>query len=168
MGVNSLPLADSVAAAIRTQTLLRLSPARWPLGYPVGKRWRGPNTLGPDVLHSWRGRVPRVPLWAAGGCAYALDQGWANYSPRAACGPPEYIMRPVGTYMFARFLKFYSKYLNHNQLTSSTLQEHYPKLWTVTFVSLILIELCGQIVCKFSWQNTRLLSLIHIFVRWKL
>jgi len=34
MGVNSLPLADSVAAAIRTQTLLRLSPARWPLGYP--------------------------------------------------------------------------------------------------------------------------------------
>jgi len=47
-------------------------------------------------------------------------------------------------------------------------QEHYAKLWTVTFVSLILIELCGQIVCKFSRQNTWLLSLIHIFVRWKL
>jgi len=37
---------------------------------------------------------------------------------------------------------------------------------TVTFVSLILIEFCGQIVCKFSWQNTWLLSLIHIFVCW--
>jgi len=24
-----------------------------------------------------------------------LWQGWANYGPRAACGPPEYIMRPV-------------------------------------------------------------------------
>ena len=30
--------------------------------------------------------------------------------------------------------------------------------WTVTFVSLILTELCGQIVCKFSWQKTCLLS----------
>jgi len=28
-----------------------------------------------------------------------LVQGWANYGPRAACGPPEYIMQPVGTYM---------------------------------------------------------------------
>jgi len=35
MGVNSLPrlLPDSVAAAICTQTLLRLSPARKLLGY---------------------------------------------------------------------------------------------------------------------------------------
>jgi len=24
--------------------------------------WKGPNTLGPQVLQSWRGRVPRVPL----------------------------------------------------------------------------------------------------------
>ena len=39
-----------------------------------------------------------------------LEQGWANYCPRATCDPPEYIMRPVGTYMFARFLKFYSEY----------------------------------------------------------
>jgi len=30
---------------------------------------------------------------------------------RPACGPPEYIMRPAGTCMFARFLKFYSEYL---------------------------------------------------------
>ena len=29
------------------------------------KRWRGPNTLGPHDLQSWRGRVPRVPY---GGC----------------------------------------------------------------------------------------------------
>jgi len=52
-------------------------------------------------------------------------------------------------------------------ITTSKL-EHYPKLSTVTSISLILIELCGQIVCKLSWQNTWLLSLIHIFVRWKL
>jgi len=31
--------------------------------------------------------------------------GVGNYSP------PEYVMRPVGTYMFARFFKFYSEYL---------------------------------------------------------
>jgi len=48
--------------------------------------------------------------------ANILKQGWANY------GPPMYIMRPVGTYMFARFLKFYSEYLIR---TCSTVQEHY-------------------------------------------
>jgi len=42
-----------------------------------------------------------------------IVQGWANCGPRATCGPPEYIMRPVG--MLARFLKFYSECLNHNQ-----------------------------------------------------
>jgi len=26
-----------------------------------------------------------------------LVQGWANYGLWAACGPPEYIMRPLGT-----------------------------------------------------------------------
>ena len=38
MGVNSLPKTvtpDSVAAAIQTQALLRLTPARLPLGYRV-------------------------------------------------------------------------------------------------------------------------------------
>jgi len=39
----------------------------------------------------------------------AVRQGWANYGPRAACGPPEYIL--CGPYVFARFLKFYSEYL---------------------------------------------------------
>src|SRR5688572_10309832 len=48
---------------------------------------------------------------------YCVTQGWANYGPRAACGPPEYIMRPVGSpasklilfdYNFRYILKFYS------------------------------------------------------------
>jgi len=28
-----------------------------------------------------------------------LAQRWANYGLRTACGPPEYIMRPVGTFV---------------------------------------------------------------------
>ena len=35
---------------------------------------------------------------------YNLSQGWANYGPRAACGPPEHIMRPVGMYMLRSYV----------------------------------------------------------------
>ena len=28
----------------------------------------------------------------------ALDQGWANYGPRAACGPREHSVRPANTF----------------------------------------------------------------------
>ena len=28
---------------------------------------------------------------------YMLKQGWANYGPRAACGPRDHFMRPAGT-----------------------------------------------------------------------
>ena len=31
---------------------------------------------------------------------FSIGQGWANYGPRAACCPPEYIMRAVGMYVF--------------------------------------------------------------------
>jgi len=33
------------------------------------KNWRGPNTLRPKVLQSWRKRIPRVLL---GGCVHVL------------------------------------------------------------------------------------------------
>ena len=35
---------------------------------------------------------------------YNLSQGWANYGPRAACGPPGHIMRPVGMYMLRSYV----------------------------------------------------------------
>ena len=35
---------------------------------------------------------------------HVLDQGWANYGPWAACGPLEYIMRPVGAYMLRTYV----------------------------------------------------------------
>ena len=34
-----------------------------------------------------------------------VDQGWAIYGPRAACGPPEYIMRPVGPCVEVNFVR---------------------------------------------------------------
>ena len=53
----------------------------------------------------------------------------------------------------ANWLQFECSHANHNQWTCSTVQEHYTKLWTVTFVSLFVIALCGQSVCKFSCQT---------------
>jgi len=66
-------------------------------------------------------------------------------APQAACGPPEYIIWPMGMYMFVRFLNF----ILSIRFEFTDIKLVFMAPGSITFVSLILIELCGQIVCKF-------------------
>ena len=62
------PQTPSSLASSKSRLVLPLKRRHQQKCQPVAEAgMHGPNTLGPQVLKSWRGRVPLVP-W--GGCAY--------------------------------------------------------------------------------------------------
>jgi len=142
-------------------TLIRFSIEVWFKTKVLAEKWSHP--LSKKNSHSFSD-------WTA---HFLTNNVYYTFSQTVKTGVAK--LRPTRVYYAARrhvhvckifevlFRVFESQPVNllHSSRTLS-------KLWTVTFVSLILTELCGQIVCKFSWQNTWLLSLIHIFVRLKL